>query len=438
MPGLRDIARVLSGVASVSEWVIQRSNVTRRWRQLGATAATGDDIDAGTRVIVFRDLASGRGSASFQLTDELDDAVADLAEAAADRAASGTGPAWSLPPAAAPAQVAVADRDLARDLAGGVDAVVEQIASGLAKGYRIATARIAAERIETAVVTRGGFASTFISTLITARAAIAAGDSGPGEIERVSLRARRSADLGIAKALADATARLADRRTSGPLAAGTYDLLLLEDAITAEAGDGPDRADHFGWFSPFVAQASGSAARQGLSRYQPGQSVFGDIEPTGDPLTISSDGTLAFGIRSAPFGPHGEPIRRFDLVRDGLAAGLSLDLREAGMRKRTANGGVRNLVVGAGRDPASTLAESATLEVTELRWLDADPSSGKLAAEIGLGFSRTDSERKPITGGILTGDAFDLFARARLSSDTMFRGWYKGPRGILFPGVQIQ
>jgi predicted Zn-dependent protease len=388
-------------------------------------------------VVVFRDRGTGRGDASFLVGDESISAIGELAREAAERAAVGGGPGWSLPQPAAPARVATADDWLASHLPAGADAIAGQLSSHLPDGYRLASAYLEVCRDNIAVATSNGFSSDYLGTRVHTSANIADPDGRPGEIERVVRYARRIEDLELSKELPAAAAHLADRRAAVPTPPGTYNVALSGAAITCESAI-PGQAEHFGWFAPFVAQASGSSARQGLSRYQPGQPVFGAAPTGGDPISLSSDGTLGFGLRSAPFGPHGEPIRKFDLVRKGVAAGLALDLREAGLRKTTANGGVRNLVVASGSTRSADLVELASLEVEELRWLEVDPSDGKVVAEIGLGYTRNGTERTPVVGGVITGNVFAMLARARLSANRTLRGWYKGPSLIWMPDVTVQ
>jgi predicted Zn-dependent protease len=240
---------------------------------------------------------------------------------------------------------------------------------------------------------------------------------------------------------------LRDRQRAQSLTPGRYDVVLIGDAIIADvpgATDDTTERAPFSWFTPIVAQADGTAARQGLTRYQPGQSIFGDRELAGDPITIESDGSLAHAWNSQPFGDLGEPIRRFTLVRRGRAAGLALDLKEAALRKEPPNGGVRNLMVSPGRASFDALLTAATapLEVEELSWLEADPRTGRVVAEISLAHVRNGaggrSGRRPVTGGIIVGNVFDWLARARLSSETMLRAWFRGPRAIAISGVDVQ
>ncbi|HUS64593.1 MAG TPA: metallopeptidase TldD-related protein, partial [Kofleriaceae bacterium] len=211
-------------------------------------------------------------------------------------------------------------------------------------------------------------------------------------------------------------------------APGEVDLLIPPAALAAD-----------GWFAPFIAGADARRVRLGVSRYRPGQPVFG--EGAGAHISLSSDGTIPFAPRSAPFGELGEPVRRYELIRAGVATGLSLDLREAALAGATPNGGIRNLRLAPGKTSAAELAtpaERPLLTVHELSWLDVDDQSGDLAAGISLATRHLPGAApEPVAGGILLGNLFALWSRARLSAETSAASWYHGP-SVRLPSVLVQ
>lgn len=164
------------------------------------------------------------------------------------------------------------------------------------------------------------------------------------------------------------------------------------------------------------------AAQVGAAGGQPGQVVAAQAADgqrrAGQPiaadanLTVHSDGTLPFGWHSAPLGPAGEPIRRFPLVVDGVAAELGLDRRAAALRGRLPNGGVRGLVIPPGTDDEATLRADAVV-LDALDWLEVEPTTGWFRAGVG--------------GATLRGDAIDLLGRARTSATVWSTPTYRGP-----------
>ncbi len=436
MLSTEQIGRIIGKTAS--DWVVSRERSLATWQAGGASDVSGEAQTLTTRVSLFRDLPRGRGSATFSVADDASAAeIAREAEEAAARAGRGDGPAWRMPPSAAPARVNVLDTELASDARRVLNSLVAQLAK-VGSGVSLAWFKLWTELVRTEISTSADFSSQFDATRISVEAVLASGSA----TQRLRRRARRSADLRLSSALSTALARLGDRQTAQPIQPGVYDVILLDDAITADTTSALEIGDArapFSWFTPIVAQASGAAARQGLSRYQPGQSIFGEEPASGDPLTVSSDGSVARGWSSRPFGEQGEPVRRFDLVRRGMAAGLALDFKEAALRNQSPNGGVRNLVIAPGPGPlrAMRAAAKSPLEIAELAWLEADGRTGSAVAEISLGYLG-GGRKQPVTGGVIAGNVFEWLARARLSSETIARAWYHGPRAIAISGVDVR
>jgi hypothetical protein len=116
------------------------------------------------------------------------------------------------------------------------------------------------------------------------------------------------------------------------------------------------------------------------------------------------------------------------IVDRGVAAGLGLSPREAALRKRDPNGGVRNLVVRPGEWDGRVDPSGRLVEVRRLRQLAIDPYTAHASLEIALG---VEHGKGPFTGGTLRLDLVDALAHARRSSARIRRGPYDGPASVL-------
>jgi predicted Zn-dependent protease len=411
----------------------QRLEATRRGRVRRLTARHVD-------VALYRDLRGSRGGAYLRV-GERDGDLGPLVEAAMARAARARGPAWTLPPPAAPARVDVSDPALIADPEGALAGVRAQLAF-VGPQRELAHWRIAVDLWRLEVRTSLSLASAYSSTLVAVEGALA------GSNEPFAARARRLGDLDWASAAAGASAQARLRERAMRLAPGAYDLVLSGDALAPDtsallaperdaprAGAGLVARDPlagdaaFGWFGPLLAQADARLVRQGLSRYAPGASIHGNAPLRGEPLTLTSDGTIPYGLRSRPFGDWGEPMRQLTLIKDGTAVDVVLDLREAALRGGMPSA-LGNIVLPPGRtlpDALRARAERPLVEAVSLAWLAVEPATGDFTAELDLG-QRDDGTA--VTGGSFRGNVFELLAGARYSARLTARAWYRGPEAV--------
>jgi predicted Zn-dependent protease len=414
-------------------------------------------------VALYRDRRGSRGTAHVRVTAQEHDPRGLLLRAV-EQAAAVQGPTWTLPPPAAPARVSVSDAELAADPEAALASIPARIAFGAAS--QVDHWRVAVEHWRVEVRTSLLLASSYPSTLIEVDASLA--DSR----EPVSVRSRRLDDLDWSEAVARAAAHAGARARAVRLAPGSYDLVLAGDALApggseavapergtpwtgpapwgaaapgrgVTASPGQTLAGHaaFGWFGPLLAQSDARLVRQGLSRYGPGQSIYGSGHGSrallGEPLTLTSDGTLPYGLRSRPFGDWGEPTRQLTLIEDGVAVGLLCDLREAALRGIMPTGGPGNVVLPPGRtlpDALRARAGRPVLEAATLAWLAVEPRTGDFSAELDLGHL---DDGTVVTGGGFRGNVFSMLAGARYSARLAARSWYRGPEALRIDDVRM-
>ena len=364
---------------------------------------------------VHRDSPAGRGSAHVAI-----DVLGGNAEALVDQtvalAGSSIGPAWLTQPLAAPARVNLEDVSIAKR--EPVDVAAELVTRLPRPTESMATAAVAREHVH--VMSRQGLRTEWIETLYRVELLLAGGGRSL-VVERV---ARRREGLELESAIASAAEDLGALANASAPVAGPCAVILDADALLHGG---------LGVWQAFVAQADAIVERQGLTRYHEHAPIVPGADQIHEPLAIASDGALDFGVRSAPVGDEGEPVRRFALVERGIAAGLGLAPREAALRGRDANGGVRNLVVAPGSWSGAGDPATRVVEVKRLRSLSIDPYTGEASLEIALAFDRG----KPFSGGSLHLDLIAALARARRSAAVIARGAYKGPQSVLIERAEL-
>ncbi|MDX2089724.1 MAG: metallopeptidase TldD-related protein [Kofleriaceae bacterium] len=373
-------------------------------------------------VLVHHDVPQGRGSARIEVT-ALDANPNDLIEQAIELASVAVGPVWRSTPPAAPAKVDIFDPTLARV------SLLDVATSTLSQLKRPADLTVGATlelvREQTTVQASSGFSTRWPSS--TARASfLVASHERSFEVVR---EARRIVDLDLATSLATAATDLQQLAAAAPTTPGRYTLALRSEALLHGGG--------LGLWSVFAERATADVERAGLLRYRLGAPIAPAADQLAEPITITSDGTLDFGLRSAPVGDDGDAIRRFALVERGVAVGLGTSMREAARRGKDPNGGIRNLVVTSGTWNDALPSTTRSLDVRRLRSLAIDPYTGDANLEIGLAIERDGTSERAVTGGILHLDLVAALARARRSATPLRRGAYLGPGALLLEDVEV-
>jgi predicted Zn-dependent protease len=369
-----------------------------------------------TSFVVHVDDSRGRGTARIELGSQDDDA-GDAVERAITLAIAAIGPGWKSVPASAPAKVSLLDPALGKrdihDIAVGLAAGRMQAPAGVA-----ACARVMREQI--VVETAAGLTSKWDASMYEVDALV----SDARNSITVRREARREADLdlaGMLKAAADDLALYssAELVKPGPCALVLDANAFLHDGVT-------------GVWSVFATQADAVLERQGLTRYRVGVPVAPGADAVAEPLTIASNGALDFGLRSAPLDDLGAATRRFAIVERGIAKNLGLTPREAALRGRDPNGGVRNLVVSPGTWDGLLPSSSPlrVIEVRRLRALSIDPYTGEASLELAIALEHDKTERR-FTGGTIRLDLVAALAHARRAAATLHRGAYQGPERLL-------
>ena len=415
-----ELLRVLADRAP-ADWVMFERSI-ERGRFAAAKATARSERMRRIELVVYVDGDRGRGSARVVGDGDRDDA-GELVAQAIELARASAGPAWASAPASAPARVTLEDETLrGYELGDAARALLAAIPSRA--GVTIAPElELARESVD--VIARTGLTASWVATLCELDALIVAHDRSV----TVQRRARTLRGLEIDGVVAEAARDLELIARARTPAAGPCALVLRGDAMVHGG---------LGVWAAFAAQADAVVERQGLSRYREGHAIARRGEQSAEhilePLAMWSDGALPFGTLSSPLGDEGEAVRKFALVERGAAAGLGLAPREAALRRREPNGGVRNLVVASG-SWSGTADAARTIDVRRVRELHIDRYTGEATLEIALALEQPGDH--PITGGTLRLDLIDALAFARRSPTRMRTGAYEGPSDILIDRAEL-
>jgi predicted Zn-dependent protease len=411
----RSLVRAL-GREELADWVV----IEREQELAVVEEVHRSELRTRWQLTVHADTPAGRGTAHVMV--DADEGDADkVVEQAAVLARLSVGPAWATIPPSAPARVDLADPTLAT---GEPLAAAATIARLIPRRPGAAIdVRVTLLREHVTVQARQSFHTEWSATLARVDALVTQG----AHAIAVAREARRADQLELVAGVDEAIADLRRLAAAGAVVPGPCAVILTADALLHGG---------LGVWEAFVTQADPVVARQGLTRYHERAPIAAGADAVAEPLSITSDGALPFGVRSSPLGDEGDAVRKFPLITRGIAAGLALTPREAALRQRDPNGGVRNLIVDAGTwDEKSTPDKTRVIEIRRLRGLEIDPYTGDADLELALSIDRATGA--PFAGGTLRLDLIDVLARAKRSARTIRRGPYVGPAAVLIERADL-
>jgi predicted Zn-dependent protease len=410
----RDLIKALRDQRRISDWV-----VIERAQDVATHDGEVRRRELRTRftIVVHHDGTRGRGSARLDITASAGSSNA-IVEQALGLAMAAIGAPWQSAPPSAPAKVSVLDPGLV-DLDVRAGELLAEATSAGAKASATIAARVAVLREQVWVHAANGFRDDWFASAQRVDATVTSG----GRSFEITREERTRDRLGIADAIATAARDLGELARATAALPGTYDVILGTEALLHGGG--------YGIWRVFADQGDGVVEHRGVTRYRLNTPIAPGAEEVPEPISITSDGALPFAILSSPVGEEGHAIRKFPLVERGTCIGIGLSAREAALRKRDPNGGVRNLLVSTGTWHGKPSGDR-TLEVKRLRSLVLD-RSGEASLDVAL----ATAGGQAVTGGSLRLDLVTALATARRHSAQIRRGPYVGPASVLIPDVEL-
>jgi PmbA protein len=325
------------------------------------------------------------------------------------------------------------DIGLGASMAAAVERAGQQVRAALrmTPGVRLGSAEIYATRMQHMLTNSAGLSASKRETSAFLDLALIAGEGDHVAEFHAELRRRRLSDLHVERIIA---------------AYGAFALHALH-ASAPDAWQGPvvlsgeAAAQLFNplFGGPFVAQTSAEMAYRKLSRFTIGQRITPE-EPRGDRLTLTSDATRAYGVRTSAYDGSGVPAQAVTLVEDGVFKRPWADTKYAQYLGVEATGDIGNLTVSRGSTPLERMRsadQGPVYEIVSFSLFNPDPLTGDFSTEIRLGYRHDGSRVTPIKGGALVGNIFAAFGDARFSAEPFSDGTYFGPAAIRFGELTI-
>jgi len=189
-------------------------------------------------------------------------------------------------------------------------------------------------------------------------------------------------------------------------------------------------------FGYYLTQSAAESVYNGVSRLQAGDSVQGE-RVCGDRLSICLEPWLPNSVASAPWDDDGLALSPVVVVEDGLLRRLWGPQRYCHYLGLPPTGSLPNVSVSPGRIPLSALRERCDLVVAAFSDFQVQPVTGDFGAEIRLAYLRPGRERRPVTGGSVSGSLREAHGEMYLSRELQQTGSFAGPEAICFPRLTL-
>jgi PmbA protein len=189
----------------------------------------------------------------------------------------------------------------------------------------------------------------------------------------------------------------------------------------------------------YIFQTSARAAYEHLSRFELGGSVYGEVEPAGDRLTLRANARRPYGVSSYRWDSDGLAAQDLLVIEAGVLRARPASLRFAQYLGIPATGrpGIAEMSPGTASRASLLDGDTPVLEVLDFSSPNVEGISGDFGMEIRIGYESGPEGRRPITGGSVTGNLFEAMANARFSSETQTFAEYAGPAAIRFDSLQV-
>ena len=310
------------------------------------------------------------------------------------------------------------------------DAVIDRIkddifsAVGSEKGVCLSAAEIYANHQDITVLNSRGLRVEREETEIYAEFAVLAGRDRCEEVEAGSAsRARFYNKLKIGNTVKEYAGYAFDSLTAQLPPTGRFDVVFSGEALDTL----------FNWFT---VQAGGVARYQRWSKFEEG--IPAVENPEGERLTLISNPILPGAMRTRSFDVQGLPLRRLEVIKDGIFQARTASKRYADYLGIPPVGDFANVEVAPGVMSKDEIFQGGPiLHLCRFSTFEPNGVTGSFSGEIRSGWLIDKGQRTPIKGGAVTGTMQEAFRRAYFSKELVQRESYKGPAYVKLCGLDI-
>lgn len=229
----------------------------------------------------------------------------------------------------------------------------------------------------------------------------------------------------LAEATGSRLAQVADRARAIPLPRlGDIPVILV----------GKEAEDVFGWF---FSNAQTTMVFTKASTFAVGKEVQSTLSQPAEPLDLWAEPDLSGLPASSPFDSDGFPLERTQVIEKGVCKNLVGSIRHADWLGVERKGAFPLFSVGPGSESLASLRSGPYLEPVMFSDFRLDPVTGDFGAEIRLAYWFDGAERRPVTGGSISGSVAEFKSTMRFSAERGLATRSLCPKAVLIHGLSI-
>lgn len=184
-----------------------------------------------------------------------------------------------------------------------------------------------------------------------------------------------------------------------------------------------------------IGHCSARLKHQGVSKYKIGKEIFTAKK---NKLTIYANAIRKNNSVSEAFDEEGISGQRTCLIKKNVVQTFFANKQYADYTKNKATGPLGVIEVNPGDKSLEELnQEENYVEIITFSSFVPDLVSGEFSSEIRQGYLVENGIRKPIKGGLLTGNIFKILENIELSKEIQDVPGYVGPKAIKFYDAEI-
>jgi predicted Zn-dependent protease len=171
-----------------------------------------------------------------------------------------------------------------------------------------------------------------------------------------------------------------------------------------------------------------------ISNYKKNTNLLKNVEKDKLNITINS---LSKNSINSPYDGLGITSKKIELVKDNKIISFFSSKKYADYTKNKSSGSFGEIEIKKGKKSYKNLIKNDCVEILNFASFVPDEISGDFSCEIRFGYIHKNGKKIPFSGGLFSGNIFELLKNCELSNKTFTTKGFNGPQNIKFTFGEI-